>query len=119
MTNLMPKILPQIHQLESTYGSLSNAPQAEIDKLHQVVYKNHRKRKAPLNTRERGALVTKILASLDTAPMTIDEIVRFVNMNDQFTKNGLVIISEDSMRQMLHRRHLPYKARRKDERSHD
>ncbi|MDT7015339.1 hypothetical protein [Levilactobacillus namurensis] len=85
-----PKYLSVLHEVESKYGSISNAPPEEVDRVQKAAGVTNEVVKRP--TRERGDQWKQFLRELDTEKMTSYEILMAARKDECLSKNWHISI---------------------------
>lgn len=100
----MNRLLPELHRVESQYGSIDNAPQDVVKHIQNVEREIDTQEKVPLDRRKRGRIMDRIIVGLPLSKMTIGQIAKVLNADDEFTLNGEYMISNDALHSALKRR---------------
>ncbi|HIW72654.1 MAG TPA: hypothetical protein H9875_08530 [Candidatus Levilactobacillus faecigallinarum] len=104
MSKGMNRLLPELHRVESQYGSIDNAPQDVVKHIQNVEREIDTQEKVPLDRRKRGRIMDRIIVGLPLSKMTIGQIAKVLNADDEFTLNGEYMISNDALHSALKRR---------------
>lgn len=86
-----PKYLKTLQEVESKYGSISNAPPEEVDRVQKAAGVANEVVRRP--TRERGDQWKQFLRELDTEKMTSYEILLAARKDEYLSRNYHISIS--------------------------
>lgn len=85
-----PKYLSVLHEVESKYGSISNAPPEEVMRVQKAAGVTNEVSKRPM--RERGDQWKQFLQELNTEEMTSYEILMAARKDECLSKNWHISI---------------------------
>lgn len=85
-----PRYLSVLHEVESEYGSISNAPPEEVMRVQKAAGATDKVAKRPM--RERGKQWKQFLQELDTEDMTSYEILMLARKDERLSKNWHITI---------------------------
>ena len=88
--NRAPDYLPVLHEIESKYGSISRAPDAEVARVQKAAGIDVAPARRP--SYERGRQWEAFLAELDTENLTSYEILKAARKDERLSDNHHITI---------------------------
>ncbi|WP_024746606.1 hypothetical protein [Levilactobacillus namurensis] len=88
--NRAPNYLPILHEIEAKYGSISKAPESDVNRVQKAAGVVYEPNKKPLY--ERGRHWQAFFEGLDTTELTSYEILMAARKDENLSKNHHISI---------------------------